>query len=179
MADAKTQIDSVIAAATARAYEDSSSTSDDDDNNAAQHTAAEHVDDSSDEDDMMDDPYLSSSPSIYDECTFSSPQSLSSLSISTPLTPAADINYDLVYALHTFRATQKGHADALKGDAMIMLDDTNEYWWLVRMMKDSSVGYLPAEHIETPTERLARLNKHRNTEVSISLLFFLYSCSSS
>lgn len=27
------------------------------------------------------------------------------------------------------------------------------------------VGYLPAEHIETPTERLARLNKHRNIDV--------------
>lgn len=52
---------------------------------------------------------------------------------------------------------------------MIMLDDTNEYWWLVRMMKDSSVGYLPAEHIETPDERLARLNKHRNTEVCFNL----------
>lgn len=29
-------------------------------------------------------------------------------------------------------------------------------------------GYLPAEHIETPTERLARLNKHRNIDVGIS-----------
>lgn len=26
-------------------------------------------------------------------------------------------------------------------------------------------GYLPAEHIETPNERLARLNKHRNIDV--------------
>lgn len=34
-------------------------------------------------------------------------------------------------------------------------------------MKGSSlvIGYLPAEHIETPTERLARLNKHRNVDV--------------
>lgn len=30
----------------------------------------------------------------------------------------------------------------------------------------TGVGYLPAEHIETPTERLARLNKHRNIDVS-------------
>jgi hypothetical protein len=28
-----------------------------------------------------------------------------------------------------------------------------------------NIGYLPAEHIETPTERLARLNKHRNIDV--------------
>lgn len=32
---------------------------------------------------------------------------------------------------------------------------------------DSDVGYLPAEHIETPTERLARLNKHRNIDVCL------------
>lgn len=32
------------------------------------------------------------------------------------------------------------------------------------------LGYLPAEHIETPTERLARLNKHRNIDLSASHL---------
>ena len=30
---------------------------------------------------------------------------------------------------------------------------------------NKAAGYLPAEHIETPTERLARLNKHRNIDV--------------
>jgi hypothetical protein len=69
---------------------------------------------------------------------------------------------------------------------MVLLDDSNSYWWLVRIVKDGSIGklrvelilkdytnggllllgYLPAEHIETPTERLARLNKHRNVDVS-------------
>jgi hypothetical protein len=42
--------------------------------------------------------------------------------------------------------------------------------WLIEF-----VGYLPAEHIETPTERLARLNKHRNIDVcsiSCCLTFF-------
>lgn len=32
-----------------------------------------------------------------------------------------------------------------------------------------TLGYLPAEHIETPTERLARLNKHRNIDVCLLL----------
>lgn len=32
-------------------------------------------------------------------------------------------------------------------------------------LSDLVLGYLPAEHIETPTERLARLNKHRNIDV--------------
>lgn len=47
---------------------------------------------------------------------------------------------------------------------MILINDSNSYWWLVRLVKDSSVGFLPAENIETPSERLARLNKHRNCE---------------
>ncbi|KAL2024493.1 hypothetical protein VTK56DRAFT_8304 [Thermocarpiscus australiensis] len=97
-------------------------------------------------DDDMDK--ISSSPSIEDE----------------------DIDFDFVYALHTFVATVEGQANATKGDTMVLLDDSNSYWWLVRVVKDSSIGYLPAEHIETPTERLARLNKHRNIDLSASML---------
>jgi len=96
-----------------------------------------------------------------------------------------DIDFEFVYALHTFVATVEGQANAAKGDTMVLLDDSNSYWWLVRVVKDSSIGksksrimrssvgllwitgYLPAEHIETPTERLARLNKHRNIDVCI------------
>ncbi|KAI9801203.1 MAG: hypothetical protein M1825_003477 [Sarcosagium campestre] len=81
-----------------------------------------------------------------------------------------DIDFDFVYALHTFVATVEGQANATKGDTMVLLDDSNSYWWLVRVVKDSSIGYLPAEHIETPTERLARLNKHRNIDLSQTML---------
>ncbi|KAH6668105.1 hypothetical protein F5X68DRAFT_225225 [Plectosphaerella plurivora] len=81
-----------------------------------------------------------------------------------------DIDFDFVYALHTFVATVEGQANATKGDTMVLLDDSNSYWWLVRVVKDNSIGYLPAEHIETPTERLARLNKHRNIDLSASML---------
>ncbi|KZZ93372.1 SH3 domain containing protein [Moelleriella libera RCEF 2490] len=118
------------------------------------------------DDDLMDK--ISSSPSIEDE----------------------DIDFEFVYALHTFVATVEGQANASKGDTMVLLDDSNSYWWLVRVVKDSSIGellfmkrnddevlliehmagYLPAEHIETPTERLARLNKHRNIDLSASML---------
>lgn len=38
--------------------------------------------------------------------------------------------------------------------------------WLVRVLRSQEVGYIPAENIETPFERLARLNKHRNVDVS-------------
>lgn len=98
------------------------------------------------DDDMMDK--ISSSPSIDDE----------------------DIDFEFVYALHTFVATVEGQANATKGDTMVLLDDSNSYWWLVRVVKDSSIGYLPAEHIETPTERLARLNKHRNIDLTSTML---------
>ncbi|KAI0486941.1 hypothetical protein F4859DRAFT_321213 [Xylaria cf. heliscus] len=81
-----------------------------------------------------------------------------------------DIDFQFVYALHTFVATVEGQANATKGDTMVLLDDSNSYWWLVRVVKDSSIGYLPAEHIETPTERLARLNKHRNIDLSATML---------
>ncbi|KAI7280614.1 hypothetical protein KC345_g4647 [Hortaea werneckii] len=86
------------------------------------------------------------------------------------LREAEDIDFEFVYALHTFVATVEGQANATKGDTMVLLDDSNSYWWLVRVVKDSSIGYLPAEHIETPTERLARLNKHRNIDLSATML---------
>ncbi|KAL4809452.1 hypothetical protein BDV18DRAFT_80773 [Aspergillus unguis] len=110
----------------------------------------DHSDDGED-DDLLDDELMdkiSSSPSIDDD----------------------DINFEFVYALHNFVATVDGQANASKGDNMVLLDDSNSYWWLVRIVKDGSIGYLPAEHIETPTERLARLNKHRNVDLSATML---------
>ena len=51
-----------------------------------------------------------------------------------------EIDFDFVYALHTFVATVEGQANATKGDTMVLLDDSNSYWWLVRVVKDSSIG---------------------------------------
>ena len=51
-----------------------------------------------------------------------------------------DIDFEFVYALHTFAATVEGQANATKGDTMVLLDDSNSYWWLVRVVKDSSIG---------------------------------------
>ncbi|CAO3654569.1 unnamed protein product [Mucor hiemalis] len=89
-----------------------------------------------------------------------------SMDSSNSSIPDENINFDLVYALHTFVATVDGQASVVKGDAMTLLDDTNSYWWLIRALKASEVGYIPAENIETPFERLARLNKHRNVQVT-------------
>ncbi|EWC48178.1 hypothetical protein DRE_02282 [Drechslerella stenobrocha 248] len=109
-----------------------------------------HDDDAHEEDELDEEMLdrMSSSPSISDE----------------------DIDFEFVYALHTFVATVEGQANATKGDTMVLLDDSNSYWWLVRVVKDSSIGYLPAEHIETPSERLARLNRHRNADLSTPML---------
>jgi hypothetical protein len=84
----------------------------------------------------------------------------SSLSI-----PNESIDFDLVYAFHSFAATVDGQANVVKGDSLFLMDDSNSYWWLVRVLKTQEVGYIPAENIETPFERLARLNKHRNVDV--------------
>lgn len=53
---------------------------------------------------------------------------------------------------------------------MLLLDDANSYWWLVRVLKTEDVGYIPAENIETPYERLARLNKHRNVDLAAATM---------
>ena len=89
----------------------------------------------------------------------------SSLSI-----PNESIDFDLVYALHSFAATVEGQANVVKGDSLFLMDDSNSYWWLVRVLKTQEVGYIPAENIKTPFERLARLNKHRNVDICIPKL---------
>ncbi|WVQ79371.1 hypothetical protein IAT38_001468 [Cryptococcus sp. DSM 104549] len=80
--------------------------------------------------------------------------------------PDDSIDFSLTYALHTFLATVEGQASVVKGDSLVLLDDANSYWWLVRVLKTEDVGYIPAENIETPYERLARLNKHRNVDLA-------------
>src|SRR6266550_5809209 len=111
----------------------------------------EHDSDGEDRDEAMYEDDLSSELSIPDE----------------------SINFDLVYSLHSFAATVEGQANVVKGDSLILMDDSNSYWWLVKVLKTQEVGYIPAENIETPFERLARLNKHRNVDVSRPIRFLL------
>lgn len=72
----------------------------------------------------------------------------------------------LLISSHTFLANVEGQASVVKGDSLLLLDDANSYWWLVRVLKTEDVGYIPAENVETPYERLARLNKHRNIDIA-------------
>lgn len=85
--------------------------------------------DSSDDDDDYDDFAFTSNSRFIDsgwggEC----------------LRELEDIDFEFVYALHTFVATVEGQANATKGDTMVLLDDSNSYWWLVRVVKDASIG---------------------------------------
>ncbi|KAF9436258.1 hypothetical protein BGZ76_004463 [Entomortierella beljakovae] len=104
----------------------------------------EELEDDEDEDEEMDDDDGSETLSLTED----------------------DIDFNLVYAFHTFVATQEGQASVVRNDALMLLEDVNVYWWLVRVLKTGVIGYIPAENIETPFERLARLNKYRNVGLS-------------
>jgi hypothetical protein len=82
-----------------------------------------------------------------------------------------DIDFEFVYALHTFVATVEGQANATKGDTMVLLDDSNSYWWLVRVVKDSSIGtpLAPAlSHRPLTVSRLLTRRTYRNPYRALS-----------
>ncbi|KAI9221355.1 hypothetical protein BC828DRAFT_397525 [Blastocladiella britannica] len=84
---------------------------------------------------------------------------------ATPATPLSeDVDFSLVYALHTFVATMEGQVAVVRNEPLILLDDSNSYWWLVKPLRSNTIGYIPAEIIETPYERLARVNQQKNVE---------------
>lgn len=83
-----------------------------------------------------------------DDRTVEVDEDLRSSMTSSPSIPDSDIDFDLVYALHTFVATVEGQASVVKGDALTLLDDSNSYWWLVKVLKTGEIGYIPAENIE-------------------------------
>ena len=89
---------------------------------------------------------------------------------------AEDIDFEFVYALRSFTATVEGQANASKGETMVLLDDTNSYWWLVRVVKDSSIGsslglafptcgcWHPSVSLNPNTFRLPSGRRHRNAD---------------
>lgn len=99
-------------------------------------------DDWIDEDEAVycDDEYTSSDDDSSDFIWTTDPRFIDSGWGGECLRETEDIDFELVYALHTFVATVEGQANAAKGDTMVLLDDTNSYWWLVRVVKDGSIG---------------------------------------
>lgn len=88
--------------------------------NVDNHDGVDDLEDDDEDDDDDDMDKISCSPSITDE----------------------DIDFNFVYAFHNFVATVEGQANAAKGDTMVLLDDSNSYWWLVRVVKDNTIGEL-------------------------------------
>ena len=82
----------------------------------------------------------------------------SSLISSSPsIEDDGDIDFDLVYALHTFVATVEGQITVKKGEVLVLLDDSVSYWWLVRST-DGNIGNMVSCHwllrTETDVRRL-------------------------
>lgn len=108
-------------------------------------TAAEPLDKSLDEleDDWEDEETIDDSSDdedFEDYSLFHEPRFIDSGWGGECLREIEDIDFEFVYALHTFVATVEGQANATKGDTMVLLDDSNSYWWLVRVVKDGSIG---------------------------------------
>lgn len=95
-----------------------------------------------DNDGEMTFPYESSEDDDGDFSIFSDARFVDSGWGGECLQDTEDIDFEFVYALHTFVATVEGQANATKGDTMVLLDDSNSYWWLVRIVKDSTIGGL-------------------------------------
>jgi hypothetical protein len=108
--------------------------------------------------------YIMRKPGLQVDTTPGQDDNESDSGLSTPETPDADINFDYVYALYRFEATLEGQVTVQRDQPLYLLDDSNSYWWLVRPIDNEQYGYIPAENIETPFERLARLNRHLNVK---------------
>jgi hypothetical protein len=78
----------------------------------------------------------------------------------------SDIEIGYVYCCSTYRATNESAITVEQGDGLILLDDCAFYWWFVKAMRDGSLGYLPAENIESQYIRGRRKLKN--------LALFLY-----
>ncbi|CAJ0754555.1 22727_t:CDS:2, partial [Entrophospora sp. SA101] len=85
---------------------------------------------------------------LIDELMYTICFEYDSLSSSSSSIIDEDIDFDLVYSMHTFEATVEGQASVEKGDSLTLLDDSNIYWWLVKLTKNGKTGYIPAEIIE-------------------------------
>ncbi len=82
----------------------------------------------------------------------------------SPSPPPEDIKPFYIYALYDFVATDPSHATTAKDDELILLDDSDSYWWLIQNVRDNSIGFIPADATELPQERLARLNRWKNEQ---------------
>lgn len=117
---------------------------------------------------------------------------------SPPRSPPRDIDPDKLYGLYDFSGPDPLHCTLARDEPVYLVNDEDNYWWLVRKMtklerhqlkrekrsqmiygvdddsdeysdeEDGKVGFVPAECLETYGERLARLNCFKNEELEKS-----------
>jgi hypothetical protein len=85
--------------------------------------------------------------------------------IEPALPPPKELDPDKLYALYEFSGDDPSHCELERDDAVVLLNDQDSYWWLVRKEKNGMIGFAPAECLETYDERLARLNCWKNEEL--------------
>ncbi|CAG8435021.1 7258_t:CDS:2 [Diversispora eburnea] len=63
-----------------------------------------------------------------------------------------------LYVLHTFHATVEGQVSVERDDHLKLLDDSNSYWWLIKVLKSDDIGYIPAEKPKITKEKNVSFN---------------------
>ncbi|ODQ79866.1 hypothetical protein BABINDRAFT_161544 [Babjeviella inositovora NRRL Y-12698] len=84
---------------------------------------------------------------------------------SPPRSPPRELDPDKLYALYDFSGPDPLHCNIARDEPVKLINDEDNYWWLVRRLSDNKVGFAPAEVLETYGERLARLNCWKNEEI--------------
>lgn len=80
------------------------------------------------------------------------------------LAPPKELDPSKLYALYAFMGTDPAYCRLKQDEDCILLNDEDAYWWLVKRCKDGTIGFAPAEILETYRERLARLNSWKNEQ---------------
>lgn len=72
----------------------------------------------------------------------------------------------LLYSIKDFTATQKGQVSVSRNSEIELISDKHWYWWFVKVTLSGVEGFVPADLLERPSERLARLNSQLNVKMS-------------
>lgn len=81
-----------------------------------------------------------------------------------PRLPPRELDPNRLYALYDFQGPDPLHCNLKRDEPVELINDDDAYWWLVRRCADDKIGFALADILETPGERLARLNCWKNEE---------------
>jgi len=52
-----------------------------------------------------------------------------------------DIDFTKVFAYHSFVSSQNGQVCVIKDEELELIDDSNDYWWLVKCVRSQEVSF--------------------------------------